>query len=203
MTLDWAGCTNQRDVGGLRTVPGGRIRAGALLRSDRLDRLPPATVQAIRAGAIGRIVDLRWSWECAEHPSPFAADEVYRHVPMLDDVLDYEPPPDSYGPMLDHCQRRIGTAFRAVAEAPPGCVVVHCHAGKDRTGVLVALLLGVLEVEPDGIVADYARSDGCPAQTMRNTLAHLEHRYGGIVPYLRETGVDAESFRAVRQRLLA
>lgn len=202
MTLDWSGCTNQRDLGGLPTPAGGRIRSGALVRSGRHDGLSAATIAAIRAGAVGRIIDLRWAWECAEHPSPFAGDAVYRHVPMLSDVLDYDPPPDSYGPMLDHCQHRIGHAFRAVAEAPPGAVVVHCHAGKDRTGVLVALLLGVAGVGPDDIAADYARTDGSAAQTMLNTLAHLDHHYGGLLPYLREIGVDAAGVQATRQRLL-
>ena len=203
MIVHWTGGTNQRDVGGLPTAAGGRIRSGALVRSGRHDDLPPATIAAIRAGAVARIVDLRWSWECAEHPSPFADDPFYRHVPMLDDVLDYDPPPDTYAPMLDHCQHRIGAAFRAVAEAPPGGVVVHCHAGRDRTGVLVALLLGVAEVAPEAIAADYARSAGSAAQTMRNTLTHLDRRYGGIAPYLRGVGAGAASLRAVRRRLLA
>jgi protein tyrosine/serine phosphatase len=202
MTVDWSGCANHRDVGGAPTATGARVRTGALVRSGRHDRLSAAAVEAVRAGAVGRIVDLRGGGECVEHPSPFAADTCYRHVPMLPDVLGYDPPPDSYGPMLDHCGDRVAAAYRTVADAPAGCVVVHCHAGRDRTGVLVALLLGTAGVVPDAIAADYARSADADPQTMANTLTHLDHRYGGVLAYLRAIRVDPAHADAVRHRLL-
>ena len=201
MNLDWSGCRNVRDLGGLPTLDGRRIRAAALVRSDKHDHLTAAAIQAVRAGGIGCVLDLRWSRECEAHPSPFVDDAFYRHVPMLNDVLDYAPPPDTYAPMLDHNRQRIGAAFRAVADAPPGGVVVHCHAGKDRTGVLVALLLTVAGVGAHTIAEDYARTDACSAQTMLNTLAHLDRHYGGAASYLTEAGVAAEALSAVRDRL--
>ena len=202
MNVDWFGCRNARDLGGVPTINGRRIRPGALLRSDSHDRLTAVTVRAVRGGAVGCIVDLRWRWECDNHPSPFAGDAFYRHVPMLSDVLEYVPPPDTYAPMLDHNRQRIGEAFRTVAEAPPGAVVVHCQAGKDRTGVLVAMLLSVAGVAPDDIAEDYALTDGCSPQTMLNTLDHLGSRYGGAASYLVESGVATETLLAARGRLL-
>ncbi|MBV1852664.1 tyrosine-protein phosphatase [Catellatospora tritici] len=201
--LDWPGCRNARDLGGLPTADGGRIRAGALLRSDGHERMTDATIQAVRGAALSRILDLRWSWECAEFPSPFAQDPCYRHTPLLNDVLDYVPPPDSYAPMLDHNQARIGAAVRAFAQAPPGAVVVHCHAGRDRTGVLVALLLRLADVDHETIADDYALTEGCTPAPMLNTLAHLDAAHGGAAPYLARAGVDADDVRAVRARLLA
>ncbi|MDI1463033.1 tyrosine-protein phosphatase [Catellatospora sp. KI3] len=203
MRLDWPGCRNARDLGGLPAADGGRIRAGALLRSDRHDRMTEATVQALRGGALSRILDLRWSWECAELPSPFAQDPCYRHTPLLEDVLDYVPPPDSYAPMLDHNQVRIGAAVRAFAQAPPGAVVIHCHAGRDRTGVLAALLLRTAGVDDDTIAADYALTEGCVPGPMLHTLAHLDQAHGGAAAYLAKAGVGADDVRAVRSRLLA
>jgi hypothetical protein len=200
--LDWPDCRNVRDLGGLTTVDGGRIRAGALLRSDDHDRLTVAAIEAVRGSAVSRIVDLRWAWECERYPSPFAGDSIYRHAPLLNDVLDYDPPPDTYGPMLDRNRPRIGAAFRAVGEAPPGGVVVHCRAGKDRTGVLVALLLTVAGVAPQEVADDYAVTDACSPAAMLNTLAHIERRYGGSVPYLIGVGVEPELLDAVRARLL-
>ncbi|MEH0972379.1 tyrosine-protein phosphatase [Micromonospora sp. CPCC 205546] len=201
MDLDWSGCRNARDLGGLPTVDGGRIRAGALLRSDGHHLLTPAAVESVRCGPVSRIVDLRWSWECERRPSPLAGEPIYRHVPMLNDVLGYEPPPDTYAPMLDHNRSRIGTAFRAVAEAPPGGVVVHCHGGRDRTGVLVALLLTVAGVAADVVAADYARTEGCSPEAMLHTLAHLDDRYGGATPYLARADIEPGTVAAARARL--
>ncbi|SCE88876.1 Protein tyrosine/serine phosphatase [Micromonospora viridifaciens] len=202
MVLDWSGCRNARDLGDLPTVDGYKIRAGALLRSDSHERLTAAMIQAVRSGTVSRVVDLRWAWECEANPSPFAGDGIYRHAPMLNDVLTYVPPPDTYAPMLDHNRPRIGRAFRAVAEAPPGGMVVHCQAGRDRTGVLVALLLAVAGVAAQDIAADYALTDACSPQTMLHTLAHLDQRYGGVTAYLVEAGVEPGLAAAVRSRLL-
>ncbi|WP_319458880.1 tyrosine-protein phosphatase [Micromonospora sp. RTP1Z1] len=201
--LDWPDCRNARDLGGTPTSDGRRIRVGALLRSDGHDLLTGPAVQAVRDSSVSRIIDLRRARECERNPSPFARDAPYRHSPLLNEVLDYVPPPDSYSPMLDHNRHRIGAAFRVAAEAPPGGVVVHCHAGKDRTGVLVALLLAVAGVAPDEIADDYAATDGCSRLAMLNTLTHLDRRYGGATPYLTGTGVEAGLLRAVRARLAA
>ncbi|MFR9775550.1 tyrosine-protein phosphatase [Micromonospora sp. MS34] len=203
MNLHWPDCRNARDVGGTRTADGGRIRSGALLRSDGHDLLTPAAVQMVRDDGVSRVVDLRWARECEQRPSPFAGTDLYRHAPLLNDVLGYVPPPDSYAPMLDHNRARIAAAFQVVVEAPPGGVVVHCHAGKDRTGVLVALLLAVAGVGPDPIADDYAATEGCARETMLNTLAHLDRRYGGAAGYLGGAGVAPGLVRAARARLVA
>ncbi|MFE7406181.1 tyrosine-protein phosphatase [Isoptericola sp. NPDC057559] len=202
MTLDWSGCRNARDLGGLPTADGRHIREGALVRSGSHDLLPETAAAAVRGGGVARIVDLRGRSECEERPSPFAGEPLYRHVPMVAEVLDYVPPPDTYAPMLDRHRHRIGAAFRAVAEAPSGAVVVHCQAGRDRTGVLVALLLSVARVAPGHVAEDYARTDGCDARTMLSTLAHLEERYAGAAAYLAGSGVDQGELEAVRRRLV-
>jgi len=202
--LDWPECRNARDLGGLPTVDGSVLRAAALYRSDGLFRLSAAGVAAVRAAALARIIDLRWQREVEREPSPFAGDAIYRHVPMLEDVLTYEVPHTTYGPMLDHNQRRIAEAFRALAAAPPdGAVVVHCHGGRDRTGVLVALALAVAGVPPEQIVADYGRSPERLPIAMTNTLAHLDERYGGAERYLLGIGITADEITAVRERLVA
>jgi protein-tyrosine phosphatase len=203
MKLDWPDCRNARDLGGLATTDGARIRAGALIRSDNHDRLTPAAIQSIRDSGVRRILDLRWAWEIAKYPSPFAGDPIYRHVSLLEDGSDYEPPPDTYGPMLDSHRARIGAAFIALAEAPPGGVVVHCHGGRDRTGALVALALTVAGVPADAVIADYALTTDTEAIAMHNTLTHLTEMYGGAVPYLLAAGVQPSHIEAVRTRLLA
>lgn len=201
MILDWPGCRNVRDLGGLPTVQGGRTASGALIRSDCHSRLTAGGVRAVRALGVARILDLRWSAECARNGSPFAADPVYRHVPLLEDELSYEPPADTYAPMLDHNRNRIALAFRALAEAPEGAVVVHCRGGRDRTGGLVALALGAAGVEPEAIAADYAITKDTDPAAMRATFAHLDARYRGVAAYLREIGVTPAEIDRVRDRL--
>jgi protein-tyrosine phosphatase len=183
-------------------VDGGRIRPYALFRTDHHGRLTPDGVAAVRAAGLSRILDLRWSWELTRHPSPFAADECYRHVPMLEDVLTYEPLPDTYSRMLDHNRTRIAQAFRALAEAPPGAVAVHCHGGRDRTGTLVALALAVAGVPAAVIAEDYARTEGADPAAMTDTLRHADERYGGVAGYLRDVGISPAEIEAVRTRLL-
>lgn len=201
MILDWPACHNARDLGGLPTQDGGRIRPGALLRSGHHARITPATVEAVRATGVTRVVDLRWARELARDPSPFAGDPVYAHVPLLMDEIDYEITPDSYGSLLDHNCEHVAAGFRAIAEAPPGGVVVHCHGGRDRTGTLVALALSVAGVAPETIAEDYALSEDSPAINMLNTLAHAERVYGGVEAYLLGIGVERRHLDAVRERL--
>jgi protein-tyrosine phosphatase len=201
--LDWPDCTNVRDLGGLATADGRRIRPDALLRSDNHQRLTAATIAAIRAGGVRRIIDLRWARECAASPSPFATDPLYAHVPLLgDNDYDYEILPHTYAALLDHSRPGIGAAFRAVAEAPPGGVVVHCHEGKDRTGVLVALLLLVAGVPEDEVADDYAVTEGVQRIVMVNSIEHLHQAYGGVAKYLADCGIDEPVLDAVRARLV-
>ncbi|MFI1996473.1 tyrosine-protein phosphatase [Actinoplanes sp. NPDC020271] len=203
MIVDWPDCENARDLGDIPTTDGRRIRPGALIRSDSHGRLTAATADAIRAQGVARILDLRRSRECAADPSPFAGDPFYRHVPLLADPLGYEPPPDSYAPMLDHNTVRFARAFHEIAAAPPGAVVIHCRGGRDRTGALAALLLAVAGVGPEDIAADFARTPGTVPEAMLNTLAHATTRYGGVPAYLAHCGLPDDDIAAVRERLTA
>jgi protein-tyrosine phosphatase len=201
MILDWPGCENARDLGGIPAAAGHRIRPGALIRSDTHSRLTAGAVRAIRSQGVARILDLRRSRECAADPSPFAEDPFYRHVPLLDDPMGYVPPADTYAPMLDHNTSRFADAFREIAGAPPGAVLIHCRGGRDRTGALAALLLAVAGVSPEDIAADFARTPGTSPAAMLSTLAHATTRYGGVAGYLAHCGIPAASLAAIRERL--
>ena len=120
-------------------------------------------------------------------------------MPFLHEVLDYEVPADSYGPMLEHNRGPIREGFAALADAPPGGVVVHCHGGRDRTGVLVALALCVAGVPADAVADDYALTDGTDRVAMENTLRHL----GDAATYLLDAGVSTAQLDAVRTRLVS
>jgi protein-tyrosine phosphatase len=200
--LRWPDLCNARDLGGIPTVDSGQIRERALVRSDNHDRLDAAGLAAIRSYGVSRIIDLRWKWEASKHPSPLAADERYRLVPAcFDPTGEEEYPSDSYRLMVDASRDRLAAVLTAIADAPPGGVVVHCHFGRDRTGVVVALALHVAGVPVESIAADFALTDDSPAVMIVNTFAYLETRYGGVANYLVGSGVTPAQLAAIRARL--
>jgi protein-tyrosine phosphatase len=230
-------------VGGYRLAGGATTRWGAVVRADNLCRLTSTGQADLVAYGVRTIIDLRTRAELAAAPHPFsgalelAEAPTYLHLPLYDDGHDLSEAEidliDSMSSMycliLKRCQRQIGAVVRAVAEAREGGVLVHCWLGKDRTGVIIALLLALAGADDDTIVQDYALSDShlslayerilasIPAdtperqrvigqltshpETMRVTLEYLSSDYGGAEGYLREAGVEPAHIAAVAERL--
>lgn len=173
--LPWEACFNVRDVGGYPTDSGGRTRWRSLVRADNLRRLTPAGRAALADYGVATVIDLRAPFERQIDPSPFATGPappgapVYLTIPILDSkgrdaavaaAIDTAPTVEAmYRLLLDRCREQIGTVIRAIAAAPDGGVLVYCHAGKDRTGLIAALLLAVAGVRTSTIARDYALSD--------------------------------------------
>jgi protein-tyrosine phosphatase len=166
--VDWDGCFNSRDLGGLPTTEGRVTAWGAVVRSDHLDRLTTDGWQAVEAYGVRTIVDLRNDDErTAWRPPPVEGVESV-HVP-LDDIDDEEfwaawrsgwqfGTPLYYRAFLERKPERCARAVRAVAGARPGGVVVHCGGGRDRTGLVAMLLLTLVGVAPADVSADYELS---------------------------------------------
>lgn len=215
--LRWDACANARDLGGLATDDGATIRWGALVRADAVGRLTEGGCAALEAYGVRTIIDLRVPVEVRDEPSPFTAHrEIVTHYLPLDPndramnravvahkAAGLSPTAAMNSAYLETHQAPIAAIMRAVADARDGGIVVHCHAGRDRTGLIVALLLGVAGVPAATIVADYALSFSAIPETMDDTLAHLDAMYGGITPYLRAIGVTDAEIAAIRQRLRA
>jgi protein-tyrosine phosphatase len=241
--LAWDACYNIRDVGGYTTADGGHIRWRALVRADNLCRLSAAGRAALIEYGVRTIIDLRASSELARAPHPFAPPQsepgapTYRHISLLDEAdqaglarLEVAGSvQETYILMLEHYRSRVAAIIRAVARAEDGGVLVHCYAGKDRTGVIISLLLAVAGADPATIAADYAASDGylqplyaelleslahdpprqrrqatllvSPAEGMRATLAHLDAAYGSVEAYLQAAGLGHEDIERLRWRL--
>jgi protein-tyrosine phosphatase len=166
--LDWDGCRNVRDLGGIRTACGRQTRWGVVVRSDTPDNLTQAGWSALRAHGIRTVVDLRNDDERPADATARAAGLATVHL-ALDDLADTEfwercwddgldGSPLYYLPFMVRKSDRCAAAVAAVADARPGGVLVHCGIGRDRTGLVTVLLLALVGVAPDDIAADYELS---------------------------------------------
>lgn len=251
------GAVNARDVGGLPTADGGAIRPGVLIRSASLGHLTESDVSHL-VGDLGvrRVVDLRTDIEVdrdgpgALHTQP---DVVIHHLSLYPDAApelpaaprvetpnpalpwqgerfaaDHGPVVAAYLRYLEQRPDSIVAALRAIAE-PDGATLVHCAAGKDRTGVVVALALTVAGVPREVIAADYAhtqsqiaaivdhlaRSDlygfevGQPhkippasAAVMTAVLEAIDTELGGVLAWLARHGWTEAETQRLRAKLL-
>lgn len=166
--LDWDGCFNVRDLGGLYTSDGRKIRRGAIVRADSLDRLTPDGWRALTSYGIRTIIDLRNDEERCANPPDRPANVTTAHIP-LDDTADnrlwdyirdneLDGHPLYYPYFVQQKPQRCAAVLAAIAQARPGGVVIHCNVGRDRTGLITLLLLTLAGSSPDDIAADYELS---------------------------------------------
>ncbi len=254
------GTNNLRDIGGHLTESGRRMRTRRILRSEvllfqgagtRASAWSADNTHAYRALGIRTVVDLRGSEETASQPSawPHATGASLIHLPLgeggegdatdimrrllageirsfgVDDLARF------YGVNLRRQSRLFGRALEKLSRADRLPALVHCQAGKDRTGLLVALLLEALETPREIVVADYAMTGllrpnrvalyvdilhplaidpaavsalfDAPPMAMSLTLDALDAEFGSVSAFLHEAaGVSIEVLEALRENLL-
>jgi len=233
------GCLNFRDLGGYPTADGRRVRTGQVFRSDALHRVTPGDVARIRDElGIGSIVDLRSSGELrTEGRGALGAETIaFHHVPLFDGKVARAEGwgavvtlADRYVLLAEFAKEPIARVIALVAETDVP-VVYHCAAGKDRTGVISAVLLALLGVRDDVVVADYVAtqenldaivarlmaSEGyqkmlaalpadtlhAEAETMIAFLDGVRQRYGSMDGYARDAGVTEATIDRLRARLV-
>jgi hypothetical protein len=166
--LDWDGCFNARDLGGLRLHDGGTTRRGAVVRADAIDGLTAAGWDALVAHGVRTVVDLREPEERAGDAA--ARPSSVRTVCLpLDGAEDREfwsmwkagpefGTPLYYRPHLERHPERSARVLAAIARAEPGGVAFHCGGGRDRAGQIAMLVLALVGVVAEDIAADYERS---------------------------------------------
>ncbi len=257
--IELDGLVNLRDLGGTPLEGGGEVLPGRLLRSDNLQDLTPADVAELRRRGLTDVVDLRSAYELnatgdgplrsepdithhhfsffveehGEDSSPETGDELPEdalpwvgHVP---DVQLEDHFASTYWSFLADRPDSVVGALRAVAAAE-GAALVHCAAGKDRTGTTVALALRLVGAERSAVVADYAASDerlpriierlvaspvyaanlrGRPlssqatkAETMDTFLRYLDESHGGVEAVLTRMGWTQADTDAMKRHLL-
>lgn len=229
------GLVNLRDLGGLPTEAGATTVSGRLLRSESPHSLTDAGLRAILDLGIGTVVDLRTVSERDKRPSPLAEAGVrIVHAPIFTDDDEY---PDHLATAGEvYCwwlrERRSGVALamNAIADAPSAPVLVHCHAGKDRTGVVVGMVLRLAGVSIADVADDYALSGvqlvdmlardritavergmdpvrverlfTVPREAMVQTMECIDAEHGGVASLLRGLGLDDDRIERLRNVLL-
>ena len=164
--IPFQGITNLRDLGGYPTATGGVTRWGRVFRADALHKLTADDLDAFHELGVTTVYDLRGDAERADFPGPVPS----RHLSIVGRPRDVVPPPpppemtvrdgeellrDTYVGALTHSAIEIGAVMRGLADRGLTPAVFHCHGGKDRTGVVAAVLLLALGVDRDTVLDDY------------------------------------------------
>ena len=245
--IELVGAVNVRDLGGLPTVDGRVTRSGVLLRSDNLQDLTAADVAELGRRGVGTVLDLRTAAEVEFlGPGPLH-DTAVKHLQLdliphgfegrsvLERTIPDENAPEHavdhlYFDYIRDAPDEVATALRTIADPGSGAVLIHCAAGKDRTGVVVALALSLVGVRRDAVIADYSRTDerierivgrllSTPLYSehaggrtldsfrphvwnMERFLDRVDREYGGVHGLAMSLGVDEETVARMSRRLL-
>jgi protein-tyrosine phosphatase len=239
--ISFASVFNVRDLGGLPTADGDRIRRGLVFRADGVHRLAGDDLDIARRLGLRTVIDLRTTNEIDRGPQ-FPAAELgveWHHLPVIprqwsEDALvaaatATEFLTERYLEMLEVGGASIARSLELIAHRGP--TLFHCAAGKDRTGVLAATVLGLAGVDNDVIAADYHLSSvgmaemmewllrehpeardamvsqpreyfECPAEAMLGFLAGVREQYGTMSDLARALGVDDDTVDLLRATLV-
>jgi protein-tyrosine phosphatase len=238
--IELEGAVNFRDLGGYATVDGQQTRWRVLFRADGLGELTEADLAIVRQLGIRTVIDLRTGHELEQSRFDVAAHPVeFHHFPFiksLSNAEDFDRTPGflgtQYRQMLDDAAPQIVGALSALAAPDARPAVFHCTAGKDRTGLLSALVLSLLGVPEETVVADYALSGAAMARLRTKLIvkypdgklliadedsdeifsadpahmvalfAHLKDRYGTVDEYASAIGVPDEVVAGLRRAML-
>ncbi|MFE3328490.1 tyrosine-protein phosphatase [Streptomyces sp. NPDC059176] len=229
---------NFRDLGGYRAADGRSVRWGVLYRADSLAKLADEDWDRFVALGIRTVIDLRYPWEIERRGRiPQAERFTYanlsiEHRPYDQAEIDPDTDPwrylaDRFAEVAQDGVQEIRQAIELIA-ASDGPLVFHCTSGKDRTGLLAALVLTLLNVSAEQVLADFALTElatgrlvadwheanpgreltwhsygRAPAEVMRLVLADLESDHGSVRNYLTgPVGIQEDVIARLRERLL-
>ena len=180
---------NFRDLGGLRTIDGRYVKYGLFLRSGHLANLTMRDIETLHSSQLNTIIDLRTPEECKDEPDPVISGIAYRPIPIFKEsilgithelkgksfreiqqtfskerIRSLIPDmPELYKSMItnkDALDQVAAIMHQIIENTYSGkSTLIHCTVGKDRTGVVSALLLALLGVDEETIAADYLRSN--------------------------------------------
>ena len=238
------GTHNVRDLGGYRTKSGKITKTQRFIRSDSLHRIRDEGINFLIKKNLKTVIDLRTSNEIKNEPNPFSdiAEVKFFNIPLLDNLaptflgtskigkISNDPLLSFYLSALHERQFAIRNIFSVISEADSGLILFNCTAGKDRTGIISALLLGLVEVPTVDIIKNYTDSEifiselvkefleksrrrggdtesyarmlRCPAETMASALNSISVSHKNIYTYLTKIGLSKEQLVKVSHRLV-
>lgn len=222
---------NMRDIGGY-ACEGGRVRYGKMLRSDCMGALTLEEKEFLIERGLTDVIDLRSEKEWGERPNPFSESvKVNFHgfaPPVIGDIAvnrfeDFTCMGQDYVWRVDNYGSYYVDIMNAIINST-GLLIFHCHAGKDRTGIVAALILLCLGVYERDVIADYQVSETylkyqieeeyikypdlpryiwkSEPVSMEMFINHLNEKYGGALAYLKSRGFLDEQYKKLRELLV-
>lgn len=242
--IELKGAQNVRDLGGYTTRDGRKTQWKRFLRSDGMHLLTEEDQQKLLEYGVGTVIDLRMTMETEATPNVFSRSTAvdFHHISLMA-ILEHEGlrrAPESgtpaekfahmYRQFLFDCRDSIGMIMSTLADAGDHVCIYHCAGGKDRTGVISAILLSIAGV-PDGTIGEdygltalyptktkkpaldspdadyvidpmYAWKMVCPPKAMILTLQSLHEAYGSVEAYLSAAGLTGKQVERLRAKML-
>lgn len=219
---------NTRDLGGIPTKDKNMVAWKKIFRSDDVCRLTENDVAFLEDYGVGAVIDLRTEKERQDSDYPLERSSMVKnyHIPFVVDenIQDISQSTvgmslyDFYVQMIHEQKNIVNELFTAVYESRDTGLIFHCAAGKDRTGVLACLLLGLLDVEEKDIIANYETSytylsgnedlispEGfehlmfSDRSNMEKLIPLIIENYGSVYDYLKECGLSDDVLLAIRE----
>lgn len=216
---------NMRDIGGYKNTKGLEVKNGCLIRSNVPNKLSNEDIAFLKEFGIHNVIDLRSPEEFENTPSVFENNDDFNvyHIEIIggrDVPLSSEKVPVSYINMLEQ-KDKIKEIFEVLKVKEK--VLYFCNAGKDRTGVVTALILQTLEVDKDNIIYDYILTREYMKSTlekyanndldllniivpremyMKKYFEYFEEKYGTIEKYLNLIGISNNDIELIRKKYL-
>lgn len=231
--LPLKGSYNTRDLGGYSTYDGNVTRFKQFLRSDEVGYLSEEDITFLKEYGLKTVIDLRTLEECEQVPNPFEHEPSIRfhHISLISTKMIQEitekyntiPMDVNYVNTLENEKKSIAKVLKAIYESEDGCVLFHCSAGKDRTGIIAMLLLGIADVSHQDIITNYESSFANISHNprvrkmlmrdvpnsllsnyiyMQKTLNHIDYKYGSMKDYVKSLGFIHSEITQLRNRLV-
>ena len=239
-----AGAYNVRDLGGYKTENKKVTKTGRFVRSDSLHRIHRTGIDSLIDKNLSTVIDLRTKQEVQKEPNLLAElpGIDFLNLPLIEELspkflgtVSCSSQPDNpllafYLSALHERQAAIKEIFSAMSEADPGLILFNCTAGKDRTGIISALLLSLVRVSRREIIKNYTESEKaitklveeflensrkrggdtdsysrmlkCPPETLDGALSSVVDAYGDIENYLKNAGLTQNCLIKLKDRLL-